>query len=111
MEGNDRKRRKICPHCTENISYSAYLSHKVRYYDNHYFQWTLANNEALANEAEGDDDDSLLQVDSDDWNDEDSVEPVEPDSDSSTLDDPELEDYDYGHLEEVLTLHKCTVTH
>lgn len=89
----ESKRRKICPHCTQNISYSAYLSHKARYYDNHSSQWTQAEGADLG-------DDSLLQSadseDAIDWNDDVSV----PESDSSTTDfELEDEDQDYEDLE------------
>lgn len=95
MEGNDRKRRKICPHCTQNISYSAYLSHKARYYDRQSCQWTSAN------EAGTDlHDESLIQSDCEDplvWNEDISVE---PDSDASTTDlGMDDEDQDYEALE------------
>ena len=100
MEGNDSKRRKICPHCTQNISYSAYLSHKARYYDNYSSQWTLVNEadpKADANldqgyeQSDGEDEDAINQNDELD---------VEPESDSTTFyDDVELEDEDYETLE------------
>ncbi len=97
MNGNDSKRRKICPHCTQSISYSAYLSHKARYYDNQSSQWTLDLVEGADRASDG----SFLQSDTDsedatDWNDELSMEPQ---SDTSTDLESECEDQDYEVLE------------
>lgn len=57
------KRRKLCPHCTQNISYSAYLSHKARYFDSDTSEWTNAgiqpNIDEEPEEVDSDSDSSL----------------------------------------------------
>ena len=62
-EGNCSKRRKICPHCSQNISYSAYLSHKARYFDSQSSQWSLASDNISSSL------DAHNANDSADWND------------------------------------------
>ena len=39
MESATDKRRTFCPHCSQNISYSAYFAHKARYFDSQKSQW------------------------------------------------------------------------
>lgn len=95
MDSNDSKRRKICPHCTESISYSAYLAHKARYYDTETSQWITGT----ANDVDAEGHDRIVQSDTEDCSARN--EEVSFESDSSYADNLETEDgvQDYDTLE------------
>lgn len=41
MENKGGRRRQTCPHCSQNLSYSAFLAHKARYFNEVSLQWTI----------------------------------------------------------------------
>ena len=43
MENKGGRRRQTCPHCSQNLSYSAFLAHKARYFNEVSLQWTVVD--------------------------------------------------------------------
>ena len=73
MENKGERRRQTCPHCSQNLSYSAFLAHKARYFNEVSLQWTildssgstkrpLAGNFPIANDAQDSQQTSLNEM-------------------------------------------------
>ena len=63
METACDKRRTLCPHCNQNISYSAYFAHKARYFDSQKSKWTLQSDldEEMQDKQSSEDSDIPMQ--------------------------------------------------
>ncbi len=60
--GRNRRRRKLCEHCGESLSYSAYLSHRRLYYDSSEDKWVKAQSLSEQTAAPALQDTSILPV-------------------------------------------------
>lgn len=78
------KRRTLCPHCNQSISYSAYFAHKARYFDSQTLQWMLQSDlPGLPEEMQVENND-LIQGPNSDMDDEAYVQIQESEFDSTS---------------------------
>ena len=84
----DDKRRTLCPHCNQNISYSAYFAHKARYFDSQKSEWIVQNHPELPEEVQGDEDsENRMEHPDSDMDTEYPVQNADSDVDDEVVDD------------------------